>query len=70
MRHYIKLVLKQIWYTIYCYFAWMVPYSRHPERYPFEKRYDKFRKFCIKLLKSFSVELTVEGIENVPTDQI
>ena len=70
MRHYIKLVLKQIWYTIYCYFAWMIPYSRHPEKYPFAKRHDKFRKFCIKLLNSFSVELKVEGIENVPKDQI
>lgn len=70
MRHYIKLILKQLWYTLYCYFTWMIPYSRHPERYPFEKRYDKFRKFCTKLINSFCVDLKVEGLENIPKDQI
>lgn len=70
MRHYIKLVLKHLLYTIYCYFAWMLPYSRHPEKYPFAKKYDKFRKFSIRLLSSFSIDLKIEGLENVPKDQV
>ena len=70
MRHYIKLFLRLLGYTIYCYFSWMIPYSRHPDKYPFEKRYKKFQNFCKKLIKSFSIDLTVEGLENVPTEGV
>ena len=70
MRHYLKLVFKLLLYTIYCYFSWMIPYSRHPEKYPFEKRYNKFRLFCIKLLNAYSVDLKIEGLENVPKDRV
>ena len=70
MRHYIKLVLRLLGYTIYCYFNWMIPYSRHPEKYPFDKRYKKFQNFCKKLIKSFSIDLKVEGLENVPKDRV
>lgn len=38
-------------------------YARHPERYPLEKRYRRLRELTLAILKSFKVELHVEGKE-------
>ena len=39
------------------------PYARHPEKYPLEKRYRRLRELTLAILKSFKVELHVEGKE-------
>ncbi len=55
MRKYIKVILKVIWLIIYSYFAWLLIYSLHPEKIPFEKRFKKVQTLIRKVLKAFGV---------------
>ena len=41
------------------YFTWILPYSRHPERYPIEKRYAKARSLVIYILRKMRFDLSV-----------
>ncbi|MDY4849054.1 MAG: hypothetical protein SO176_02175, partial [Bacilli bacterium] len=46
----------------------MNKYSKHPENYPIEKRYQKLHKLMKRLQKSLHVDMHVEGLENVPSE--
>lgn len=48
---------------LYAYFAWMIRYSAHPERYPLEERYGKVHKLAFSLTKKLHVELSGNAIE-------
>jgi 1-acyl-sn-glycerol-3-phosphate acyltransferase len=48
---------------LYDYFAWMLRYSIHPERYTFEVRYAAARKLIIKTIKNFRLNLQVDELE-------
>jgi 1-acyl-sn-glycerol-3-phosphate acyltransferase len=50
---------------LWAYFAWMVPYSRHPEKYPLEKRYAKIRKFIISLTKHMRFDFEGKNVERL-----
>ena len=55
------LVIQCIWYLLFCYFAWVIRYSSHPERYPLEIRYAKTRKLVLFILKHTRMDLAVEN---------
>ncbi|MCQ2794285.1 MAG: 1-acyl-sn-glycerol-3-phosphate acyltransferase [Bacilli bacterium] len=50
-------------YLIYCYFAWILRYSRHPEKYPFAKRYARFKKLANYAMKIAHPNLFVQNGE-------
>lgn len=60
--------------TVFClapriiggYFSWMRPYSKHPEKYPIEKRYGKVKSLICSALKHLGVKTLVLGKENIP----
>ena len=64
--HYIKAVFRVGGKILFDYFAWMRKYSKHPEKYPYELRYQKLRKLLVKLSNAMDVEYHVEGLENLP----
>lgn len=55
MRKYIRVICKVLPYLIYCYFAWILPYSKHPEKYDLELRFSKVQKLIRKVLRAFNV---------------
>lgn len=41
-------------YLVFCYFNWILPYSKHPEKYPIDVRFAKFKKLskvCVNIMK-------------------
>ena len=66
MLRYLKPVITFIPYVIGCYFAWILKYSRHPDKYPLEERYQKVCGLIKKLNKDMDVAVHVEGKENIP----
>ena len=53
---------------LFAYFTWILPYSRHPERYPIEARYARARKLLIVLMKRLRFNLILEGKELLEND--
>lgn len=68
MFHFTKAVIRELFPLIKDYMTWMNKYSKHPERYPIEKRYQKLHKLMKRLQKSLHVDIYVEGLENVPSE--
>ena len=48
-------------YVIYCYFFWILRYSRHPEKYPFQLRYKRVKKLVNKVMNAFKLDFRVEN---------
>ena len=46
---------------IWNYLSWIIRYSRHPEKYSIEVRYNRVRKLVLKLLKRFNVVIKGEN---------
>ncbi|MFA6667412.1 MAG: lysophospholipid acyltransferase family protein [Bacilli bacterium] len=63
MKKYLKAILLAGWRIIVGYFTWMVRYSRHPEKYPIEKRFAKIQKLSQKVLKALNVVYDVKGLD-------
>ncbi len=59
MFRYIRAVTICFFDIIFSYFGWMIPFSRHPDRYPLEYRYSKVRKLVLKIVKHLHVDYTV-----------
>ena len=55
MFKYVRVVLKILPLLIFEYFAWILPYSINPKKYPFEKRFKKVQKLIIKVIKAFNI---------------
>ena len=66
---YARIGLICIWRVIFDYFAWILPYSRHPEKYPLEKRYRKARSLILYLLRHYRYELRLINPEILTTDK-
>lgn len=66
MWHLIKTIFYAGPRIIYSFFAWMISYSKHPEKTPLEKRYKKTRSLISFVLKALKVEIIVLGKENIP----
>ena len=53
-----------LWYKVlYAYFAFLLKYSRHPERYPLSERYARVRGLIVDVCRHLRIELKVQGIE-------
>ena len=61
-----KAVLAQGWRIIGSYFAWMIKFAKHPEKYPFELRQRKVKNLAYKISKSLNVEFIIEGMDLLP----
>jgi 1-acyl-sn-glycerol-3-phosphate acyltransferase len=68
MFKYIRAVARMFFYIIWAYFAWMVPYSRHPERYPLSLRYARARAIAIRATKALNIDLIVENPDILKKD--
>ena len=59
---------------IWNYLSWIIRYSRHPEKYSIEVRYNRVRKLVLKLLKRLNVvikgenEYLIQGTETRQQD--
>lgn len=63
MLKYLRYILLVIPRVIGAYFAWMIKYARHPERYPFEVRYQRVRELVLFIFRHFRVDIHIEGRE-------
>lgn len=68
MKHIIKAGLTAGWDIIFSYFAWMLRYSKHPERTPIEKRYKKVQRLTKHVFKKLNSDFIVNGLENIPEE--
>ncbi len=59
MYRYIRAVTICFFDILFAYFGWMIPFSRHPERYPLQYRYEKVRKLVLKVVKALRVDFHV-----------
>ncbi len=53
MLKYLKVILICGFRILFDYFAWMIRYSRHPEKYPIELRYKRVRNLIRFVFKAF-----------------
>lgn len=65
MFKYVRLILVCGPRIVWSYFAWMIKYARHPERYPLEKRYARIRSLVLFVFKHFHLDVHVEGEANL-----
>ena len=65
MLKYVRLILVCGPRIVWSYFAWMIKYARHPERYPLEKRYERIRRLVLFVFKKFHLDVHIEGEENL-----
>lgn len=63
MLKYLRVLLICGWRVLWDYFAWMIKYSRHPERYPIEERYKKVRSLIRFILRHFHCDYNVKNID-------
>ncbi len=63
MRKYFRAVLVVGWRIIFAYFNWMIRFSKHPNKYSIEKRFDKIHKLSIKVLKALHVVYDIDGLD-------
>jgi len=64
---YLGLVNRAGFYILFSN-IWLRKYGKHPEKYPFEKRYLRVRNFLRICVRGFKCEYIITGKENIPTD--
>lgn len=64
MFKYFKVICKLLFKFIHAYFSWLLPYSRHPEKYSMEIRYAKTRKLVVSVIDAFKVDITKYNFED------
>lgn len=70
MFKYLRLVFLMGIFIIWDYFAWMLPYSRHPDRYPLELRYRRARKLILRLVRACRIDFHIENQDFIKPDEI
>ena len=60
---YLKIILIAAPVILYYHFFYMIRYSRHPEKYPLEKRYKVARKEISFVIGLFHLDYQLEGLE-------
>lgn len=58
MWKYIKVIFKCLPAIIIAYFAWIIKFSRHPEKYDIKLRFYKIQKLIRKILRAFNVSIS------------
>ena len=61
----IRIFLLCFWRVVFDYFAWILPYSRHPERYPLQQRYDRGRALVLFVLRKLKLNVNVDGLSEL-----
>jgi len=65
----IRIFFLAIWRLVFEYFAWILPCSRHPEKYPIRYRYEKGRKLVLFILSKLKINLQVENASALTPQQ-
>ena len=60
---YLKIILIAAPVILYYHFFYMIRYSRHPEKYPLEKRYKTARKEISFVIGLFHLDYHLEGLD-------
>ncbi len=68
MKHIIKAGVTAGVDMLTSYLLWMIRYSRHPQKYPLEKRYKKVTRVCKHVFRQLNCDMYVTGLENVPNE--
>ncbi len=68
MWHILKTVLLIAPTLIFDFFAWILKYSKHPEKYPLDIRYRRTRNLIRRINRLLKLEIKVEGLENCPKE--
>lgn len=63
MFRYLRVIITALPAIIWAYFVWIIRYSRHPERYPLEKRYKRMRDLTLYVFKCYHIDLHIENSE-------
>ena len=66
MWHLLTVIFKVVPLAIWDYFAWIIRYSKHKDKYPLQKRYNAVRKLVKKANKALKYDFHIEGKENIP----
>ena len=66
MNRIVTMVLKNLFYVPYGYWK-LCRYARHPEKYPEQETWNHIRNIMERAVKSGNIDLTVTGVENIPT---
>lgn len=64
MRKYLRAAIIVGWRIIFAYFNWMIRFSKHPDKYSIEKRFDKIHRLSIKVLKALHVVYDIDGLDD------
>lgn len=65
----LMLIFQVVWKIIWDYFAWMLKYSRHPEKYPLEERFDKAQKLVRFVIGKMGVNYDVPNFDEIYSDE-
>ena len=68
MWHILRAVLLLFPRLVWSYFAWILPFSRRPEKHPLSQRYARASHLIRKANKALKVDLVIEGRENIPDE--
>lgn len=68
MLKYLRLILVCGPRILWSYFAWMLKYAAHPERYPLEKRYNRVRNLTLFVFRHLHIDAHVQD-ETIFTNQ-
>ena len=68
MFHYTKALLRAIPRIVVTYFFYLKKYAKHIEKYPRGLRFNRMRTLSKKLIQALGGEITVFGLENIPSD--
>ena len=66
MNRIVTMVLKNLLFVPYGYWK-LCRYARHPEKYPEQETWDHIRNIMDRAVKSGNIDLTVTGVENIPS---
>jgi len=63
LLQYLKILIISVPVILYYHFFYMLRYSRHPEKYPLEKRYKIARKEISFVIGRFHLDYHLEGLD-------
>ena len=66
MNRIVTMVLKNLFFVPYGYWK-LCRYARHPEKYPEQETWNHIRNIMDRAVKSGNIDLTVTGVENIPS---
>lgn len=65
----LRILLRGGWAVLGAYFKWMIRYSRHPERYSLEERYNAVRKLVFRVVGPLGIQWDGENEKIVSTTE-